>query len=148
MFVAGQPASRTQALPRTALVGYRVLKIGLQPERKSLYERINQRAALMFREGILEETAALLEAGVPPDAKPMQSLGYKQAVAVLSGAFSVDQAIAECQTKTRQYAKRQMTWFRREPGVHWIAGFGSQPDVQAEALNTLANWESGRSGGR
>ncbi len=119
-----------------------MLKIGLQPERSALYQRINRRAAWMFEQGLLAETKALLESGVPPHAKPMLSLGYKQALAVLGGEQSLADAVSDCQTKTRQYAKRQLTWFRRERNVHWIAGFGSDSVVQAEALHLVDRWRS------
>lgn len=139
-YAAGRPASETQALPRQALTGYRILKIGLQPDRAALYERINRRTELMFTSGLLEETAALLSTGISAGAKAMQSLGYKQAAGVLSGTLSLKEAIEECQTRTRQYAKRQLTWFRREPNVHWICGFGSEPHVQEQALRLLKQW--------
>lgn len=141
--MAGRPASDTQALPRVGLTGYRVLKIGLDPERKLLYERINGRTAVMFERGLLDETQKLLAAGVTADAKPMQSLGYKQARAVLTGEMSLMAAIEECQTKTRQYAKRQMTWFRRERDVWWLKGFGSEERVQAEVIRRVEEWMRG-----
>jgi tRNA dimethylallyltransferase len=88
----------------------------------------------MFHAGLLEETKAALDAGFSPQSKPLQSLGYKQAVAVIQGTISLPEAIAECQLRTRQYAKRQMTWFRHEPGVHWLTGFGGDPQIIEEAL--------------
>lgn len=139
MILEQRPASHTQALPRRGLAGYSVIKLGLNPDRKALYERIDRRTELMFENGLIEETAALLQSGIPAEAKPMQSLGYKQAVGVLSGCYSLDQAIAECQTRTRQYAKRQLTWFRREADVHWLHGFGSDAAIQVEALRIAAS---------
>jgi tRNA dimethylallyltransferase len=88
----------------------------------------------MFEHGLLEETRSLLDSGVSPHSKPLQSLGYRQAVQVLSGCYSLPQAVDECRTKTRQYAKRQMTWFRSEPDMHWLPGFGSEPELQQKAL--------------
>jgi tRNA dimethylallyltransferase len=131
---AGRSASETQSLPRRPLAGYRVLKLALQPDRASLHERLNRRTAAMFENGLLEETRGLLEAGLAPDAKSLQTLGYKQALQVLAGAVPLAQAITECQSKTRQYAKRQMTWFRAEGGVEWLAGFGGDACVQEAAL--------------
>lgn len=138
MWLARQPVTTTQSRPREALLGVSVLKIGLAPDRKLLYQRLNERAAWMFHNGLLEETERLLRSR--PEAKPLQSLGYRQAVKVLRGRMEIEQAIAECQTKTRQYAKRQMTWFRKETGVHWLRGFGSDPAIQDEAIARLAEF--------
>ncbi len=132
--LSDRTASETQSLPREMLRGFVSLKIGLSPDRASLYSHLNSRAAQMFRTGLLEETEALLKSGACRESKAMQSLGYLQAVKVLRNELSVDEAIAECQTKTRQYAKRQMTWFRREPGVFWLSGFGHEPEIQSAAL--------------
>ena len=138
--LAKQPASDTQSRPREGLTGYAVLKLGLSPDRKMLHSEINRRTEQMFREGLLEETESLLRAGYSTDVKALQSLGYKQAVNVLSGNLSLADAIRECQTKTRQYAKRQMTWFRVEQGVHWLTGFGNDPDVQAAAVREVQDF--------
>lgn len=144
--LAGQPATRTQSAPRDRLPGFAVLKLGLAPARAPLCEQLDQRSAAMFRDGILEETQRLLESGSRPQAKPFQSLGYKQALAVLSGQLALDQAIRECQAKTRQYAKRQMTWFRHEPGIEWLHGFGSDPAVQQQALAVARAFLAGQEG--
>jgi tRNA dimethylallyltransferase len=123
--------------PRQALQGFRVLKIGLSPERSRLYEKLNQRAAEMFETGLLAETQGLLDSGVSPKAKALESLGYRQAVKVLTLGMPVAEAIAECQLRTRHYAKRQMTWFRAEPDVHYFNGFGSDAEVQQEAASLV-----------
>jgi len=136
------PATETQKLPREALTGYTVLKIGLNPERSSLHSRINRRSSEMFAGGLLEETDALLASGLRKDAKPLLSLGYRQAAAVLMGESSVEDAIKACQTKTRQYAKRQMTWFRAERDVTWIEGFGNEDAVQVQARQLAAEFMS------
>jgi tRNA dimethylallyltransferase len=132
--VAGQPASRVQSLPRPGLNGFRVLQIGLQPPRGLLQRAVNARSEEMFRGGLIEETRALLESGLDPAAKSLQSLGYKQAVEFLSGQLPLAEAVRQCQTKTRQYAKRQMTWFRADPTIHWLSGFGSDSAIQEQAL--------------
>jgi tRNA dimethylallyltransferase len=132
--LAGQPASRVQSFPRQALAGFRVLQIGLDPPRGPLREALDARSADMFRSGLVEETRALIESGVDPRAKSLQTLGYKQAVEFLNGQLSFKDAIRQCQTKTRQYAKRQMTWFRGDPAIRWLSGFGSDPAIQDEAL--------------
>jgi tRNA dimethylallyltransferase len=120
-------------LPRQRLAGFRVLKIGLNPRRALLYEKLNRRAAWMFEHGLLDETRALLDAGVAPTAKPLESLGYRQAVRVLTMGMPVAEALEECQRRTRQYAKRQMTWFRHEAGTEFFEGFGSEPEIQEHA---------------
>jgi len=124
--------------PRKSLKGFRTLKIGLNPDRAELYERLNRRSAAMFELGLLQEVRDLIDAGVAPDAKGLQSLGYKQAVAVLEGRMSLEDAIADVQTKTRQYAKRQMTWFRQEREVQWLTGFGDNQKIQRDALAAVA----------
>ncbi len=118
---------------RDPLTGFGVLRIGLDPERAALYQRINQRARRMFDSGLVEETERLIER-YGASAPPMQSLGYKQAVQLLRGEVDRESAIAAAQQAHRNYAKRQMTWFRREPGVHWLRGFGDEPEVQAQAV--------------
>jgi tRNA dimethylallyltransferase len=118
---------------RDPLRGFRILRIGLDPEREALYQRINERARSMFLHGLLEETRVLRER-YGDSARPLSSLGYKQAGQHLSGELSLDQAIAAAQQGHRNYAKRQMTWFRREPDVRWLRGFGSEAHVQEEAL--------------
>ena len=117
---------------REPLHGFYILRLGLNPERGRLYERINARAQKMFETGLVEETKALLSK-YGAAARPLESLGYKQTVQLLSGVIDCDAAIAAAQQAHRNYAKRQMTWFRREPDVCWLAGFGDSPDIQREA---------------
>jgi tRNA dimethylallyltransferase len=123
------------------LIGFRILRIGLNPPRATmpprvgLYERINQRCAAMFAAGLVEETRGLLERYGP--VKAMDSLGYRQARGVLDGAMSVDDAIKAAQQGHRNYAKRQMTWFRREPDVHWIEGFGDEAETMRIAAELV-----------
>ena len=132
--LAAQPATKTQSLPRDSLRGFNVLKLGLAPRRSLLYERLNQRSARMFDCGLIAETKAVLGAGFSPAAKPLQAVGYKQAMAVLTKQMDIGEAMQECQTKTRQYAKRQITWFKREPDVNWLSGFGDESYIQQQAL--------------
>jgi tRNA dimethylallyltransferase len=140
--LAGRPASQTQSEPHGELRGFTLLKLGLAPERAQLYRNLDERSAAMFRSGLLDETKSLLQAGISPRSKALQSLGYKQAVQVLSRELTLDAGIAECRTKTRQYAKRQMTWFRSEAGVHWLYGFGGEEYVQSEALTIAIDFIS------
>jgi tRNA dimethylallyltransferase len=115
------------------LQGFRILRLGLDPERTALYERINRRARQMFETGLIEETKNLLEK-YGAAARPLASLGYKQAVQLLRGEISREQAIQAAQQAHRNYAKRQMTWFRREPEVSWLRGFGDEAGIQAAAV--------------
>jgi tRNA dimethylallyltransferase len=130
-------------LPPPALAeplrGYRFLQLGLHPERRLLYETLDSRARRMFvpekpYPGILEEVQCLLAHGCTGVEKPFESLGYKQALEHIRGASTLEQAIASTQLETRQYAKRQLTWFRRDPDVHWLPGFGDSPDVIEQAF--------------
>jgi tRNA dimethylallyltransferase len=123
---------------RDSLRGYRIVRIGLNPDRGVLYSRIDARAREMFDEGLIEETRALRE-HYGARARPLTSLGYKQATQYLDGELSFEQAINAAQQGHRNYAKRQMTWFRREPDVQWLQGFGSDPEVQEHALRLIKN---------
>ena len=120
---------------RDPLRGFKILRIGLNPDREALYQKINQRAREMFSSGLLEETRTLAERCA--SAWPLNSLGYKQAMQHLRGEISLEQAIAAAQQGHRNYAKRQMTWFRRELDVHWISGFGSDSSVQKEVEDLI-----------
>lgn len=114
-------------LARDPLTGFRLLRIGLNPPRQELYHRLNRRCAQMFATGLVEETRLLLARYGP--VKALDSLGYKQAQAVLSGELTEPQAVAAAQQGHRNYAKRQLTWFRREPEVHWLEGFGNDVEI-------------------
>ncbi|HWA93065.1 MAG TPA: tRNA (adenosine(37)-N6)-dimethylallyltransferase MiaA [Terracidiphilus sp.] len=112
---------------RDPLTGFRLLRIGLNPPRAQLYERINARCAAMFAAGLIDETSTLYaQYGA---VKALDALGYRQALGVLRETLSVDDALTAAQQGHRNYAKRQMTWFRREPEVHWIEAFGNSPDT-------------------
>ena len=121
---------------RDPLRGFRILRIGLDPDRNALYERINQRAQNMFEDGLIEETESLLQK-YGDAARPLTSLGYRQAVEFLHGDLSRGQALEAAQQAHRNYAKRQMTWFRREPEVTWLNGFGSDPGIQRIATDLV-----------
>lgn len=138
--VEGRPMSEVQARPRRALEGFAVLKLGLDPPRAELRAVLDARTAAMFQSGLIDEVRALLAAGCTGAEKPFESLGYAQARAVLHGVMKLEQAVATTQAETRQYAKRQMTWFRREKNVTWLSGFGQRPEVQHRALETIREW--------
>ena len=130
---------------RDPLRGFRILRLGLNPSREVLYLRLNARASEMFQQGLVEETRKLR--GLYGAAVwPLNSLGYKQAAQYLDGELSLEQAIAGAQQGHRNYAKRQMTWFRREPDVHWIPGFGSDPEVQKLCFKMIAAFASDEAG--
>ena len=130
---ARKPLSEVMA--RDPLTGFRLLRIGLNPPRPALYARLNRRCAEIFASGIIEETRGLLARYGP--VKALDSLGYRQALAVPAGTLSVAAAVEAAQQGHRNYAKRQMTWFRREPEVHWIAGFGDDPEVLRAAAELV-----------
>jgi len=121
----------SEVMGRDPLVGFRLLRIGLNPPRAALYKRISERCAAMFAAGLVEETRGLVVRYGP--VKALDSLGYRQARCVLDGAMSLDEAIKAAQQGHRNYAKRQMTWFRREPEVKWIEGFGDEAETVTEA---------------
>jgi len=122
---------------RDPLAGFQILRVGLNPDREALYRRINVRAKQMFEQGLIEETRQLLHYGKA--ARPLESLGYKQAVQYLRGELNLDQAVTMAQQAHRNYAKRQMTWFRREPDVHWFTGFGDSPEVQERIMELISS---------
>lgn len=135
--ITKKPLTELHRSGRAPLQGWRVLKIGLAPGREALYARIHARTDAMLARGWLEEVRSLLEAGLPADAKPFDFIGYRELRAVLQGHITMDDAIAAIQQFTRRYAKRQLTWFRREPAVHWLEGFGDDALLQSQALNWL-----------
>jgi tRNA A37 N6-isopentenylltransferase MiaA len=97
--------------------------IGLHPPRDELEQRIKSRTAMMLQSGLIEETQALLKSGVPADCAPMCSIGYLQARAVLDGLMTSEQAREEITLRTRQYAKRQRTWFYNQINARWMERF-------------------------
>jgi tRNA dimethylallyltransferase len=133
---AKQPMSQQWERGRDALRGFTILRIGLDPDRALLYDRINRRVEAMFEGGLIEETRNLREK-YGDAARPLETIGYKQVVQLLRGELDVKQAIAAVQQAHRNYAKRQITWFRREPEVEWISGFGDDPRVIEQAAGLV-----------
>jgi tRNA dimethylallyltransferase len=125
----------SEVMTRDPLTGFRLLRIGLNPPRPQLYERLNRRAAAMFAAGLVDETRALLDRYGP--VKALDSLGYRQAMTVLSGTSSMEEAVKAAQQGHRNYAKRQLTWFRREPDVHWLESFGDEVETQHAATELV-----------
>ncbi len=108
---------RTQEIPPK----YSPIYLGLDfADRADLYRRIDLRVELMMEMGLLEEIKALLASGIPEKCTAMQAIGYKEFVAALRGACSVAEAVAQVQQSSRHYAKRQLTWFRRNPRMRWL----------------------------
>jgi tRNA dimethylallyltransferase len=135
-----KPMSEMLAKPeeaRNPLTGFRLVRVGLNPPRQELYERLNRRCAAMFAEGLVEETRGLLERYGA--VKALDSLGYRQASAVLAGDLGFEAAVGAAQQGHRNYAKRQLTWFRREPEVQWLGGFGGEAETVATAAQIVSN---------
>lgn len=130
----------------TPLQGFGVFQIGLAPERALLAEAIATRTRQMFHSGLVEEVRRLLAQGLSGEEKPFESLGYKQVLAYLRGQMSLEQAMAATEIETRQYAKRQQTWFRsatkHAPRIVWFAGFGSDPAVAEACLEAIRKFLS------
>jgi tRNA dimethylallyltransferase len=118
---------------RDELRGYRTLKLGLLPDRETLYRKLDVRCAEMFEQGLADEVKQILGRGFPASSKPFESHGYKQALQIIHGELSPRDAVFYAQRNTRQYAKRQITWLRRERNLIWLKGFGGSADVKHQA---------------
>ena len=116
--------------PRRPLRGFDFCVVGLDPPRTLLYERIDARVRGMFDRGLVEEVHDLLEIGIPRDAKAFQAIGYRQVLDYLAGNISMEEAIILMQRETRRYAKRQITWFKRQHTVTWFDGFGDDKEIR------------------
>ncbi len=134
---AKKPITEMWQTGRDPLRGFRILRLGLDPDRNELYARVNERARRMFEAGLIEETASIM-ATYGDAARPLNSTGYKQVAQFLRGEIDRKLALWAAQQAHRNYAKRQITWFRREPGVHWLRGFGDDADLQQEATALVA----------
>ncbi|HSW50988.1 MAG TPA: tRNA dimethylallyltransferase, partial [Bryobacteraceae bacterium] len=115
---------------RNSLEGFRCLRIGVNPPREALYRRLDERCRQMFAGGLIEEARRILLLGFSPEAKPLESHGYRQALQVLRRELTREEAVFCAQRNTRRYAKRQWTWFRREAGLEWFNGFGDEAELQ------------------
>jgi len=145
--LAGERMSEMWQRSRDPLRGFRILRIGLDPGRSDLYERINRRCVQMFERGLVEETRELLKRYRAPDfdaendsrrvAKALASLGYRQVVAHLRDEISLPECIDAAQQGHRNYAKRQTTWFRREPAMEWFGGFGDDAGLKRAILERV-----------
>ena len=135
--LAKRPISAMHASGRLGLEGYHVIKIGLCPPRTQLYDRIHRRVESMFAGGLVEETQVLLHLSDVQRIKSLGALGYRQARASLEGSLSRQEAVIATQAATRHYAKRQLTWFRREKDITWFEGFGDDPQIQGRIMEVL-----------
>ena len=159
IFGAGRPShidspdDERRTVRNNALEGYAITKIGLSPPRPALYARIDARVNEMLAAGWLDEVRTLVSSevhnkardkarenvrGIAPDAKPFQFIGYSDLRAHLEGRIPLAAAVANIQQSTRHFAKRQLTWFRREPEVHWLPAFGDADETIAAALDLLS----------
>lgn len=132
-----KPISEVHRAGRAPLTGWTPVKIGLNPPREALYARIHQRVEQMLEGGWLEEVRQLVKRGIAVDAKPFQFIGYSELRAHAEGKCSREEVAAAIRQATRRYAKRQLTWFRKEPGVHWLTAFGDDPSALGEAQRYL-----------
>jgi tRNA dimethylallyltransferase len=135
--LARKPISEVHRAGRAPLKGWRVLKVGLLPPREKLNERIHTRTDAMLKLGWMREVESLLESGLSEAAKPFDFIGYRELRAVVRGEMKLEDARVAIQQATRRYAKRQLTWFRKEAGVRWFSGFGDDANIQASALTWL-----------
>jgi len=132
----GKPLSEIHQAGRTPLEGFHAIKIGLQPPRAALYARIDRRVHEMLDRGWLDEVTRLVAGGVAENTKPFDFIGYSELRAHLDGTVTRAAATKAIAQATRRYAKRQMTWFRKEPLVHWLPGFGDDAAI-ADAAEKL-----------
>jgi tRNA dimethylallyltransferase len=138
--VTRRPVSELFREGRDALRGYRTLKLGLFPDRDALYDRLNERCARMFECGLVEEVRHILSLGYAESCKPFESHGYKQTLQLLRGELNLRDAIFYAQRNTRNYAKRQVTWFRREQGLEWLKDFGDADVVREHTMMRVTDF--------
>ena len=115
------PKSRTSCYLQTGELKYDALVYGLTTEREKLYERINERTKKMFDKGLIEEVESLLKGGVSPKAQAMLGIGYKEVAEYLRGEISLEETFERVSQATRNFAKRQLTWYRRMDYIKWLA---------------------------
>jgi tRNA dimethylallyltransferase len=134
--LAGKTVTEVHRAGRDPLVGFAPIRIGLAPPRAALYARIAQRTEEMLARGWVDEVAELMRRGISAQSKPFEFIGYRALREHLEGRGSLAQATGAIVQATRRYAKRQLTWFRREPDVTWLAGFGDEIET-ADAAERL-----------
>jgi tRNA dimethylallyltransferase len=134
---ARQPMTRQWEQGREPLTGYRVLRLGLNPPRAALYDKINRRAYEMFDRGLVEETTQLVET-YGFECRAFTSLGYAQAIGVLRNELTREEAVTLTAQGHRNYAKRQLTWFRKDAEIQWLPSFGGDAEAIQQACDLVA----------
>ena len=142
-YSARKPVQEVYSQGRDALEGYRVLKIGLFPDREKLYTRLEDRLEKMFADGIVGEVESILKRGFSETCKPFEAIGYKQALQIVKGESNYRDALFYARRDTRRYAKRQLTWFRQEPGLEFFSGFGDDPAVAFRVCERVEDFVEG-----
>lgn len=135
-----RPISELHAEGRDALPGFRTLKIGLDPPRQALYDRLDARCQRMFDAGLIDEVRQILSLGYRPDAPPFEAHGYRQVIDFLQHRLTLPEAVYHARQNTRRYAKRQWTWFHHEKEVLWYPGFGDDPAIQRQVLQRVGDF--------
>ena len=133
--LTGTPFSKQPQMEQESRLRYRVATLTM--ERETLYRRIEKRVDMMLDDGLVNEVQSLLDSGVPADAQAMKAIGYKEIVPYLRGEWPLEKAVYELKLGTRHYAKRQLTWMRREEDVLWVDA------LSADAYEQLENWYTG-----
>ena len=139
-----RPVTEAYRSGRDALQGYLVLKLGLLPDRDALYTRVDERCVRMFEAGLADEVRGILALGYSASVKPFEAVGYRQALQLVNGELGPRDALFYAQRATRQYAKRQLTWFHRETGLVWLRGFGGDTAVRDEAMRRVREFLASR----
>lgn len=138
------PVSTLHAQSEVPLRGFRILRMGLDPPRQELTGRIHERCERMFQAGLVDEVKRILAMGFPAESKALESIGYRESLLHIRGELTVQQAITATQIATRQYAKRQRTWFRREPSFNWLRQFGNQLQTFEEAKRLVTFFQANK----
>jgi tRNA dimethylallyltransferase len=123
--------------PREPIRGFKVLLVGLNPPREELYRRIDERVCRMFHAGLVEEVHSLLSTGIPSSAKPFEAIGYRHVISDVDSCIPREETIRIIQRDTRRYAKRQMTWFRKQSDVSWFDGLGDSEEIKKKVRQFL-----------
>lgn len=140
----GKPLSQhLDEKPREPITGFATHFVGLNPAREELYRRIDQRVERMFEAGLVEEVCGLLARGIPASAKPFEAIGYRHVIEDIDSCIPREETIRIIQRDTRRYAKRQITWFRRQCEVTWFDGSGDSDEIKNKVhqfLRPLVNF--------
>jgi tRNA dimethylallyltransferase len=140
LLLTRRPLSSWFEEARDPLEGYRVAKLGLDPPRPALYSRLDARTERMFSGGLIAEIERVLSLGFPQGSKAFEAHGYRQGLQLFRGELTLDGAVDSVRRNTRRYAKRQWTWFRGDPEVKWLNGFGDDPGVQEQAVASVCSF--------